>query len=298
MDEKNQKFKEAVEQEYSKQNYKIIYTENNLEEKYAVIYFTGNGIYAFPTFECLEENILKKDRYEWEKRLFKKAQKHILLRDLHKAWYIKGINSEINDVDKVIEFLKKETEGYKVITIGSSAGGYMAMLAGSVLEAEYVIAFVGQFILKDRRARLEAVRSKDNQRIFGDLMSLAKYKDITPIIKEKNIPIFYFTAALSKKDAQDIAIAKTLDNIYIFPFKSAVHGIHSFIRWGIPKLNKEELLNWHSTIKSKSISIVLTNFKLLGMYALVQMIKHPKRYLKQLLLELFNINLFKEDAYL
>ena len=44
----------------------------------------------------------------------------------------------IKDIFKLTEFLKKETEGYDVVTIGSSAGAYAAIICGSLLHSKMV----------------------------------------------------------------------------------------------------------------------------------------------------------------
>lgn len=43
--------------------------------------------------------------------------------------------------------MKRETDGFNVITIGSSAGGYASALFGPKLKAEKVICFNAQFSL-------------------------------------------------------------------------------------------------------------------------------------------------------
>ena len=52
----------------------------------------------------------------------------IFVRDMWKQWYINGINQKIDSVEKVIEFLRTETENMRVTTVGNSSGGYMATL--------------------------------------------------------------------------------------------------------------------------------------------------------------------------
>ena len=55
----------------------------------------------------------------------------------------------MNTIPLLLEWLKKETRGYEVYTVGSSAGGYAAVLFGYSLNAERIISFNGQFILYD-----------------------------------------------------------------------------------------------------------------------------------------------------
>ena len=60
---------------------------------------------------------------------------------------VEGINKRCNSIDKLIELLKILADGYDVITIGSSAGGYMSALIGGVLNSKISFVFSGQFDL-------------------------------------------------------------------------------------------------------------------------------------------------------
>lgn len=96
--------------------------------------------------------IKAEDRFEWENLVNysdipKHAAKCIFIRDIHKTWHITGINHKINSIDKLIEFLKEITQGYQIITVGSSAGGYMSALVGAKLNAHLAFSFSGQFSL-------------------------------------------------------------------------------------------------------------------------------------------------------
>jgi hypothetical protein len=64
--------------------------------------------------------------------------------------YHKGILGISNNIDETVYYLKNEIEKYKnVIFLGNSAGGYAAILFGSLLNITSVIAFVPQTILRN-----------------------------------------------------------------------------------------------------------------------------------------------------
>lgn len=126
-------------------NYIIDYDESS-EENVCAIYFSSNDIYFPNTEEIFRKRIVEKNFFEWYHTRVK-ARKHIFVRDVFKQWYIEGINTIINSPEKMEEWLKTETLGYQVITVGSSAGGYAAVLYGSLLKAVRVIAFNAQFSL-------------------------------------------------------------------------------------------------------------------------------------------------------
>lgn len=127
-------------------NYLII-EDNSGKGNLCAIYFSSNALYYPDTEEVFRERILNRNAYEWYGKRVPLAKKHIFVRDVFKCWYVKGINTNICDIFKLCDFLKKESLGYKTVCIGSSAGGYAAMLCGSIIKSEKVYAFNPQINL-------------------------------------------------------------------------------------------------------------------------------------------------------
>lgn len=74
--------------------------------------------------------------------------------------YHHGIQGISTNIDETVQYLRKRFEGYdRVICLGASAGGYAAILFGSLLNVDTVIAFIPQTILK----------SKDREDKYRDL---------------------------------------------------------------------------------------------------------------------------------
>ena len=68
----------------------------------------------------------------------------LYLRNQNK-WYLGGLNGIGKNINHTIVFLKKEFAKYdKVITIGTSAGGYASILFGSVCNVNVTIAYIPQ----------------------------------------------------------------------------------------------------------------------------------------------------------
>jgi hypothetical protein len=68
--------------------------------------------------------------------------------DEHCRCYHNGIKGLSTNVEETVEYLKTRFEGYdRVICIGASAGGYAAILFGSLLKVNTVIAFTPPTIL-------------------------------------------------------------------------------------------------------------------------------------------------------
>lgn len=96
--------------------------------------------------------------FEFKKTLNENIDCHkIFIKDSKQSWYYKGANglgNNINELKNDIEKLIKEINYSKIITIGSSMGGYAALLFGSLLKVNSIIAFVPQtFVDKETREK-------------------------------------------------------------------------------------------------------------------------------------------------
>lgn len=224
-------------------NFIIEYSDENPDvkqngQKLCVLYFSSNDIYYPNNENAFRFSILDKDYYEWRNCKINAAQKHIFLRDVNKQWYLSGINENIATPNALLEFLKKETNGYDIITVGSSAGGYAAILYGILLNASRVFAFNAQLEINslldtDEKTNPLVLRLKDSkERMLYDLSSLVK--------QSKNIAINYFVSVNSSWDKsqltniQENGAAKFVN---IIRFESSHHGIP------FPKISLSTVLN-------------------------------------------------------
>lgn len=127
----------------------------------------------------------------------------IFLRDPHLCWYHKGMRGLGKDVDssvKGLERLIKDIQKTGLYTMGPSAGGYAAILFGSLLKADAILSFSPQVFLN----RANRMRYKDNSRA-GHIRKLppnGKYHDLARL----NTPPLYFI--YGKQDATDILHAR------------------------------------------------------------------------------------------
>ncbi len=69
--------------------------------------------------------------------------------DLHKKWYHRGIPGITSNIDETVAYLNGKIAGYdQVVFIGTSAGGYAAILFGALCRGvTTVISFIPQTIL-------------------------------------------------------------------------------------------------------------------------------------------------------
>lgn len=146
-------------------------------------------------------------------------------------WYVNGINKDIDSIDKLIDFIARLTNGYDLITIGSSSGGFIATLLGCKLNAKYIFNFAGQVDLR--------FQSIYNDLLVDYLRNNIQYSNLKDIIENSNTKVFYFVGANSFIDKRDIEIADSIStNMHMFLFNQNTHGI-PFITKACEKLIKK-----------------------------------------------------------
>jgi hypothetical protein len=225
----------AVIEAFRGDNYDIEYNEEteNVESDLCVLYFSSHEIYYPNTLASFNYSISQMDKYEWKLNKFPNAKKHIFIRDIHKQWYLSGINATLDNPQKLLDFMKKETEGYRTITIGSSAGGYGAILFGSLLECERIYAFNAQLNLN---VKLKSSTAFTDPILFDKAndINYKKYFDLSNFISP-NTENYYFQSCHSEKDIEQYnAISSEAKiKIKIIRFKTSNHGI-PFLRINLP----------------------------------------------------------------
>lgn len=205
-------------------NYIIDYDESS-EENVCAIYFSSNDIYFPNTEEIFRKRIVEKNFFEWYHTRVK-ARKHIFIRDIFKQWYLEGINAELDSPEKIFEWLKGETEGYEVVTVGSSAGGYAAVLYGSLLNAKRVIAFNAQFELwhmfnsSSANSNPLVVKYKNTERSL--------YYDLKGMLQD-SVNYYYFLSTSCYEDSEQYRKLFTPpippQSLNCLRFRTAHHGI-------------------------------------------------------------------------
>ncbi|SOD98305.1 hypothetical protein [Spirosoma fluviale] len=214
---------ELVIDEYNNNlNYTIEYN-HKVRKEYCILYFSSNNIY-YPNNEAeFIKSIIENNKFELYKNRIAKGHKHIFFRDIKKQWYLTGINNDINDPIKLLEFIRNETLGYKNIFVGSSAGGFISVILGQQLNAERIYSFNGQFEIMTLAKKINAPYKNP---ILSE--SLTNFK-LLPFYDTKNFitnpeTIYYFH---SSKSSWDIEQYKHISNLKInlISFKTSNHGI-------------------------------------------------------------------------
>ena len=212
---------------YEGDNYKIVLTPKHPEgEQTAVVYFSSNALW-FSGKHSFYDRILKRDYYEWQKNRLEGADAHIWLRDLFCCFYYYGINTQIDSIEKIRDFLSQLLKGYrKVIFVGASAGGYAAALLGNMLNVSYVLSFSGQF---DADAYLAVCRPNQPEipkMLSGkDAEERQVFRQIASFVRQGQVPVYYFVGSENLQDKNDCEIALSLPNVRVFQIKNDKHGM-------------------------------------------------------------------------
>ena len=217
----------ALQKVYSEQNnLKVITGECKGRKKRIALFFSGNGLYYPNTEEVFEEVIEKKNRYEWENiaaSLLPNFHQLIFIRDICKTWYSEGISINSASVDEVYKLLKELTKDCdRIICIGNSAGGYAALLFGSLLNAEVIYSFSG-FVYLDEEICLDPLNPKLLQAMHTP--NKLKWLDLRNLIASCSSQIFFFYPAYSTEDLKQVAYLGSAQNITKIAIDSAEHGV-------------------------------------------------------------------------
>ncbi|MBQ0004153.1 MAG: hypothetical protein KBT21_11525 [Treponema sp.] len=213
---------ELLSKEYEKDNYIIHNYSNN--SKTCLIFFSSNGLYYPNTEEEFSKKIINENRYEWTNLAANSyyhthASKIIFLRDVFKSFYISGINSRYDSIEKLLQFLKTQTEGYKIITAGSSAGAYASILYGCLLNASKIFAFSAIF---DISSNVDNSYPILNQ--FKTDKNISKYYNLTDLIKSSNSKIFYYYPFYSELDKNQASYVQNISNVATISLDAKNHG--------------------------------------------------------------------------
>ncbi|MBU0761560.1 MAG: hypothetical protein KKD39_00905, partial [Candidatus Altiarchaeota archaeon] len=125
----------------------------------------------------------------------------VFIRDLRVNYYHKGLLNISKDIQGTVDYFKKivdDVQPEKTVMIGSSMGGYAAILFGTLMNADTVISFVPQTILDKEKHKRGIPREKCEE----------KYVDLKNVIKSEKAKTKYHIYYGS--DREDIIQAERL----------------------------------------------------------------------------------------
>lgn len=214
-------YTELLEKYCNESNYIIKKTDSPSNICY--VFFSSNGLYKENNDAEILQSVVESKRFEWlsissNKKIISNARKMIFVRDLRKIFYQKGINNEINSIPKLADFLNKETKGLDVYLVGSSAGGYIALLLSSLINGvKRVYSFGGCVDLLIHSSYYESKYCSDFDKRYSTCKSFISQRPT----------IIHFYGALNSNDEHHVNIIKSLnfENIIFVPFNDTNHAV-------------------------------------------------------------------------
>lgn len=157
----------------------------------------------------------------------------ILLRDFNQAWYQKGVDSYIVNFEQVFLYLKsiiEKNEYEKICFLGNSMGGYGAVVFGTLLNVDKIIAFAPQSFINIKNkikyfdyrwikqiSSVYTFENRDNR--FFDLKQYLKQND--NYVTEINL----YYSSTHRLDRIHSERLKGLKNLRLHPVSKGGHSI-------------------------------------------------------------------------
>ncbi|HFU74844.1 MAG TPA: hypothetical protein ENK66_01220 [Arcobacter sp.] len=139
----------------------------------------------------------------------------LFIKDFKQSWYLNGLLGLTNNVEETTEFIKQiiPVETKKIITLGTSSGGYAALLFAELLQADTSIAFAPQTFLNQEQC--EHFKSFDSEL---KNLNFSEYSNLKDILENK-----------SSKTQHNVYFCNQNKRDYIHAYNiKKVSTIHSF----------------------------------------------------------------------
>jgi predicted esterase YcpF (UPF0227 family) len=144
--------------------------------------------------------------------------------DRKQCWYHKGIHNVTNNIDETVSYLQDLIKNYeKVIFMGVSAGGYAAILFGSLCNVSNVVSFIPQTILHEpihpKYKNLKQIINNTTQYLlYGDpyiknINNLHHIRHCNNLQEFKNVKIIKKKNCILKQLRDEGVIKKIIDDI-------------------------------------------------------------------------------------
>jgi len=169
---------------------------------------------------------------EFMKSFIDKNINILFLKDFQQCWYQRGLLGISNDVEETVEYIRGElplNQKY-VCTVGTSAGGYAAILFGVLLGVDKVIAFGPQTIVnKNIFNRFKSADSREQ-----DLSSLwgTRFLDLIQVLEstEYNGEIHVHFAEDHPKDRKAAERISSFPTVRLHSHPSGSHNIAGWLK--------------------------------------------------------------------
>jgi hypothetical protein len=165
--------------------------------------------------------------FEFRKTLSSVDVKSAFLRDHYAAWYHRGVVDIGPDIDSIAERLRElQGEADRMVMIGNSAGGYAALLFGSLLGCEAHVFSPQTFV--DREMLLAAGDHRWDPELEALLESGRfdrRYADLRPVIASSSAAFHVYHGVLHPDDVTHAQHVHDLPNVTVHPLEDTGHRV-------------------------------------------------------------------------
>jgi hypothetical protein len=166
------------------------------------------------------------------------AVKRVFVRDLKQAWYQRGVERVGANVPEVATRLREivaTAEAERVVAIGASAGGFGAILFGTLVEATEVHAFSPQtFIGRAHRALYLDFRNRSQIAALREVRGGVdrRYLDLKRVVARAGAPTRYVIhyPARNRLDARHALRMRSLPGVALRAYAMAGHNVVGRLR--------------------------------------------------------------------
>ncbi|MTI38282.1 hypothetical protein [Fulvivirga lutimaris] len=190
------------------------------------------------------------DNFQFKNMFRDQGFKKIYVRDLKHHWYLNSIYQVGDNIEETVSFFKSVIDLEKiekVVTIGSSAGGFAAILYGSLLKVDQIIAFSPQtFMDSFHRLIYYDTRWKDRKKEIYRIKGLEKkYLDLRKISSDYKGELVLFYDKGHRLDNIHASRIKC-ENMRLFNDLGAGHNL-------VSKLKKDNRLEYYLNLVNPEI---------------------------------------------
>lgn len=131
----------------------------------------------------------------------------LFVRDRSRAWYQKGVDGfgeSIADIAASCRAVATACGAQRVVCIGNSAGGFAALVVGSLLGADQIVAFAPQtFVDRWNRVRFLDLRFRNYIQNARRVRRSLRFTDARPVVKSFGTPQRVIDIFFSEDDRLD-----------------------------------------------------------------------------------------------
>jgi len=146
----------------------------------------------------------------------------VFLKDFKQAWYQCGLLGLTKDIIETADFLKKSlpitTE--KIVTLGTSSGGFAAILFGCLLGAQESISFAPQTFLNKR----EFMRFRSIDSRWSEFQE-SRFLDLKNIIEEADTIHHIYVGKDNEVDMLHASNISHSKHVVLYPLESSSHNV-------------------------------------------------------------------------